>query len=299
MKITTQQMFTKTCSILLLCLPLFSLQATAQEISTRIIGGGDAVQYELPTIVSLKYSNDIYARQFFCAGSLINKDWVVTAAHCLLDQGEILEKERFVLTISDYDLTETLDEYSASRIVIHPDYDNNTNENDIALIKLSKSSNVPPILISSVSQNTKTKNATIWGWGSLDVTGNHYPDILQKAELDVLVNTECSLKLGSSFIGSSMLCAGIENGGIDSCYGDSGGPIIVNDQLVGITSWGIDCAHAQYPGAYTRIETFQPWITSIITNTPIKDPNTGGSAFGFGVFFLLPLIFIRRIYKFK
>ena len=63
---------------------------------------------------------------------------------------------------------------------------------------------------------------------------------------------------GSSFHPTTMVCAGYLSGGIDTCYGDSGGPLQAGKQdggyrLVGLTSWGEGCAHPNAPGVYSRV----------------------------------------------
>ena len=290
---------------------LFSSNILALEISTKIIGGYSAPEFELDTIVSLKFSNDLYSEQFFCSGTLINKNWVVTAAHCLFPLGKKLNKEELTVTVSDYDFSDNLEGVSVTEIVIHPDFNDVTLENDIALLKLSEPSNVPHILMSNVSKTVITNNATIWGWGSLDEVSLQLPDILQKADTNILPNLQCSLRLGTAFFGDSMLCATVDNANIDSCYGDSGGPIIVNNKLVGITSWGFGCADPDYPGVYTRIDTYKSWLDHIIFNIPLKNKDaniaidnaaqsgTSGGAINFSSFWLLLLLTTRYFFIFN
>ena len=58
-----------------------------------------------------------------------------------------------------------------------------------------------------------------------------------------------------------MFCAGLlGEGGKDACQGDSGGPVLLNDEIVGATSWGIGCAYPNYPGVYTDVAMFRNWI---------------------------------------
>ena len=59
-----------------------------------------------------------------------------------------------------------------------------------------------------------------------------------------------------------MICAGSENGGQDACQGDSGGPLTVENQLVGIVSWGVGCARPNLPGVYISIGSLRTWIAA-------------------------------------
>jgi trypsin len=58
-----------------------------------------------------------------------------------------------------------------------------------------------------------------------------------------------------------MICAAVPGGGKDACNGDSGGPLVVGGQLVGIVSWGLSCALADYPGVYSNVATLKSFIT--------------------------------------
>jgi trypsin len=60
-----------------------------------------------------------------------------------------------------------------------------------------------------------------------------------------------------------MICAAVTDGGKDACSGDSGGPLVVGDQLVGIVSWGVGCALADFPGVYSNVATLKSFITAV------------------------------------
>lgn len=61
-------------------------------------------------------------------------------------------------------------------------------------------------------------------------------------------------------IEESMICAGVPEGGKDSCHGDSGGPLVIDRKLVGLVSWGFGCAKPGYPGVYTNVAYFKDWV---------------------------------------
>lgn len=64
-------------------------------------------------------------------------------------------------------------------------------------------------------------------------------------------------------ITNTMMCAGFSNGERDACQGDSGGPLVVNGTLMGIVSWGNECARPNFPGVYAYVPAVRGWITEI------------------------------------
>lgn len=106
-------------------------------------------------------------------------------------------------------------------------------------------------------------NCTIIGWGSTEDGKDDPWPRLQKAEIPIVSFDQCQ----KSYINISqpltenMFCAGfIEEGGVDSCVGDSGGPVVINGTLVGIISWAHNCAEPQFPGVNTVVANFLDWI---------------------------------------
>lgn len=308
MKLTSFKKITHFAFVLCLCFPLLPLQAFQGQGRLGIIGGVVATEGEYTQIVSITRVGQIGP---FCAGTLINKDWVVTAAHCLVNSRvnpyEVIKPSLLELNISDFDTKSTVpvtpdqQEDKVTRIVIYPYYRPIGNISDIALLKLKDTATkATPQAIGSVDTINLTQDATIWGWGNTVSDPNArpvYPEKLQKANVNVFPNNQCSDWLKKVFNGQVMLCAGLNQGGKDTCQGDSGGPITLGDNLIGITSFGFGCAQPQSPGVYTRISNYQGWINSIISGKPIETDSEFGSALGFAVLWLLPLVFIRRIYR--
>ncbi|XP_021939094.1 trypsin-1-like isoform X2 [Zootermopsis nevadensis] len=91
------------------------------------------------------------------------------------------------------------------------------------------------------------------------------PCTLQRAYIQIFTNRECNeLELPSNIPSPRILCAGVIGGGVDSCLGDSGGPLQVVDNgmfvLTGIVSFGFGCGKVGYPGIYTNVYYFLDWI---------------------------------------
>ncbi|KPJ16708.1 Proclotting enzyme [Papilio machaon] len=140
--------------------------------------------------------------------------------------------------------------------------------NDVAILTLDKpvkfSKTIRPICLPSGNRAYAGQVATVIGWGSLRESGPQ-PSVLQEVSIPIWQNAECRLKYGSAAPGGivdHMICAG--KASMDSCSGDSGGPLMVNEggrwTQVGVVSWGIGCGKGQYPGVYTRVTAFLPWI---------------------------------------
>ena len=98
--------------------------------------------------------------------------------------------------------------------------------------------------------------------------------LLQDVEVEILTNEACNTQYGypDGSITDSMMCAGVAEGGKDSCQGDSGGPLVVTEvteedeikaELVGIVSWGKDCADKDYPGVYSRVTANLDWVLAV------------------------------------
>lgn len=97
------------------------------------------------------------------------------------------------------------------------------------------------------------------------VEGGHTPSaVLRKVSIPIVSRAKCQAIYGTSSITNDMICAAVDEGGKDSCQGDSGGPLIdaSNGVLIGVVSWGYQCARAGYPGAYARVGYFVDWINN-------------------------------------
>ncbi|KFZ62161.1 Enteropeptidase, partial [Antrostomus carolinensis] len=106
-------------------------------------------------------------------------------------------------------------------------------------------------------------NCWIAGWGNIMNEGPT-SDILQEAEVPLISNEKCQQWMPEYSITENMICAGYDIGGVDSCQGDSGGPLTAEDGnkwfLVGVTSFGRECALPKRPGVYVRVTMFVDWI---------------------------------------
>ncbi|XP_016961686.1 serine proteinase stubble [Drosophila biarmipes] len=236
----------------------------------RIVGGINASPHEFPWIAVLFKSG-----KQFCGGSLITNSHILTAAHCV---ARMTSWDVAALTahLGDYNIGTDFEVQHVSRrikrLVRHKGFEFSHLHNDVAILTLSEpvpfTREIQPICLpTSPSQQSRSYSgqvATVAGWGSLRENGPQ-PSILQKVDIPIWANSECARKYGRAAPGGiieSMICAG--QAAKDSCSGDSGGPMIINDggryTQVGIVSWGIGCGKGQYPGVYTRVTSLLPWI---------------------------------------
>jgi secreted trypsin-like serine protease len=246
------------------------------KYETKIIGGQPAQIIDAPWQVALisvqylptrdTYGNNLHVDYFgqFCGGSIYNSMWIVTAAHCV-DNNPNLSKLRVLAgsaVLSQTSLSKTL----VDRIVVHPGWNPDTNENDIALIRLKAplvfSSQVQPIFLPREAPVPGTQ-ALITGWGNQSTEDDDFPADLQQALVSIDTDNYCD-SMYSTYNSALMMCASNEDYTIDTCQGDSGGPLAVNNsgrwELHGITSFGSGCAEQDYPGVYAETFHYVSWI---------------------------------------
>uniref|UniRef100_A0A3Q2QEZ4 trypsin n=1 Tax=Fundulus heteroclitus TaxID=8078 RepID=A0A3Q2QEZ4_FUNHE len=244
-----------------LCAPLC---VSGQDLpKERIVGGYAPVPHSIKYIVSIQTTN----RQHFCGGFLINRFWVITAAHCNIGVN------RMVIVAGDYSLSiyeGTEQEIYPHFLVPHPQYNSSTNNSDIMLIKLREpiylNNYVSIVLLpkqdASIAEGTMCR---VSGWGYTSPSGGQIPATLRTVTLPIVSTEKCNSS--ESFDGSitdKMLCAGYNIGGKDACQGDSGGPLVCNGRVYGVVSWGRGCADAEFPGVYTAVSKFRRWIETTI-----------------------------------
>ncbi|XP_023243442.1 clotting factor B-like [Centruroides sculpturatus] len=226
----------KLLSIVILVVVTKSIEMNENKNLTRIltnpanapsvVGGETASLFSWPWMASL-HKRGSRSFNYQCGASIIKDRYILTAAHCY---------------------------------------------NDIAILKLNSSIlNVTPVLMPSRKNRYNGKIATVIGWGDTSY-GGRPAESLQQAAIRVIPNNQCNasysrLKISSlpKGITSEFLCAGISTGGKDACQGDSGGPLVTSSssgyRIIGIVSFGYQCAKPGFPGVYTRVSNYLKWIS--------------------------------------
>lgn len=229
-----------------------------RRLKGRIVGGIDSSPGEFPFIAALYYGIFGLTKPI-CGGALLTPDIVVTAAHCVASTSYI--------ELNRYDLRDSTGvvkyRIKHRQKHVHPDYNSWTLNNDIAIIQLPRRHPDTQAAATLPTDTSVPAQLDVAGWGLTNEKGSQ-PALLQKVGIRPESDDTCRSRYGTHFNAQTMLCAGEE--GKDSCQGDSGGPLVERgtSTLVGLVSWGYGCADPLYPGVYTRISKFVPWIEKTI-----------------------------------
>lgn len=247
-----------------------------ERTGDRIIGGTVAEQARYPWMTGV-VSFDSEGHPAFCGGSLINDRFVLTAAHCVTD----VPLSRLKVVLGAYTLDEVLSLPSNPIIeVITPEFNMDSGQNDIALLKLEnrmhfrKNGPFSPICLSS--HPGPYDNLFLTGWGKTDASFNNgqFSPVLKEIALNQIDDLTCAIKW-REFNPSNEVCAG--ESGWSPCQGDSGGPLSsrLNGRVfqVGIVSFGDKYCGlgTDVPTIYTKISYFNQLIHSTIDFHDVKD----------------------------
>jgi len=229
----------------------------------------------------LEKPQDLYV----CGSTLVDESWILTAAHCVDDYlpfvsgiGEILK-----VRLGEYDVSTTAEplphqEFNISDIKIHPDFNNATLVNDIALLRLARPAkrrqNIDVVCVAREGELSQSEESLekcfVTGWGRRTETSEHSV-VLKEISVPMWKHTTCNEALQSQFgpsynLPDSAVCAGAE--GRDACDGDGGGPLVCENNgqwyQIGIVSFGIGCGRQGVPGVYTKVGAFKPWLETTI-----------------------------------
>ncbi len=313
--------FAAACALMLAPLTPAAAQ-TCSSTRPKIVGGHAARITDWPGQAAIRLASEAGGVAFyFCGGTVINKRWLLTAAHCFHDFTDAVEAPvrhssgniyggRLEVVAGVEDLTRVGPEsvFAVERIIVHEAYLAAVREaqkvadteartqaleaisgsigNDIALVRLAKpwpgpyarlsldraaDPRSPPGVQVRVAGFGRTESnlakpaldryLTADGLGELHAGSSR----LLEAAIELVDEPRCKARYGQSTIGPGQICAGLEQGGRDSCQADSGGPLVATRSdgcpyQIGVVSWGSGCAAEKSYGVYTRVSQHAAWI---------------------------------------
>jgi Trypsin len=241
---------------------------------SAIVNGTSAAAGQYPWQVALVSGGGSAANGQFCGGTLLSATRVLTAAHCTANTSP----SNMDVVANTHDLRVGGNRVDVISVSNHPDAQVSAYRYDISVLELAPPGvpNAKPLAAVTPSPSpddalwAPNEDLVVSGFGKLSESGLRSP-VLQAVTVPRIADATCAQRYPENtvfvlpFYPEDMLCAGLLAGGKDSCGGDSGGPLVAPTRdganpadpaqwrLVGVVSWGLGCARANYPGVYARV----------------------------------------------
>ena len=237
-----------------------ALGAQLTAAMPAIIGGQVASNGSAPFTVSIRKNG-----AHNCGGSLISKDIVLTAGHCLMD---VVPRSLTVVAGSN-SVKEGGVERNVSKGITNADFDSIKRINDIALLKLAApfefTDTIKPIDLYQSQEIDAGTNVTVYGWGYTSYPPGPKPQELQFVSRNTISTAACNdayIEYDRTNITQNQVCT--QSGGHGTCNGDSGGPLVWTNgegkvYQVGLVSFGVPCAE-KYPDVFTKVSAYLKFI---------------------------------------
>lgn len=239
-------------------------QANIGRIESPIVGGN--IETGFPAVGALVFGMG-YWIESFCTGTLIAPKWILTAGHCVTPNERMPITPGFVKFMIGNDTHGKQGKgvlYSTKAFYPHPKYNPKSmlNEHDIALVELTDVvTDVEPIPINTTALDGSLIGKPILFVGFGAANGNTLSGSgVKRSGYMPLVWIESE----------TYSC---EPQGTGTCYGDSGGPGLINDndgkyKVIGVISAGAEVIGAGDPclsgyGIYTRVDAYAGWISEV------------------------------------
>ncbi|XP_043462246.1 trypsin-7-like [Leptopilina heterotoma] len=224
-----------------------------------IIGGKVADINQVPYMAAIFHDGN-----YRCGAVIIDKLWLITAAHCVQEL-----QSGYTVRLGTSQKYYGGEEHKIDKVIRYREKysrrDDTGYNDDIALIKLDRPIEMKEtksaIPLAKIDDDLSTgSQIQISGFGVTNENGIG-STVLRTAFVPVVEEDECKKIYSLDPLSDRVFCAGyMETGGVDSCFGDSGGPAVLNGKLIGIVMGGDGCARPGYPGIYTKISAFYDWI---------------------------------------
>lgn len=229
------------------------------DFPTRIVNGVRISCRVAPYQAALHHKS-----LFVCGGSILNDEWILTAAHCV----DGTKGRGFTVRVGSDQQRRGGQLRRANLVLQHARYNSKSMKNDLALLRVERplelGSCVRPVKLPNTAQELLPDSFLVSGWGLGKETAINVQRYLRGTKVNRLSQNKCRRMYRKEGIDiyPKMLCAARRNH--DSCSGDSGGPLTEKDRLYGVVSFGIGCADHRFPGVYVDVRKYIGWINDAI-----------------------------------